>query len=61
MNDFGGYKALRTQARNEQQEWREQPLVDCPVCGTVLDVRADGLKNCPLGHYRTRSSNKGGV
>lgn len=56
--DFGGYKALMTQASTERKEWSDQPLIDCPVCGEVLDVRPNGLKNCPLGHYRTRAATK---
>ena len=57
--DFGGYKALAQQAAKERKEWSQEPLIDCPVCGEVLDVRANGLKNCPLGHYRTRAATKG--
>lgn len=44
--------------RKEQIALRNQPLIDCPECGTTLEVR-NGLKNCPLGHFRTRAATKG--
>lgn len=60
MSDYGGYRALRDQARAEAVAERSEPLVDCPVCGTPLERRArDGMANCPLGHFRTRATTKG--
>lgn len=26
--------------------------VDCPVCGSVLQINADGRRNCPMGDFR---------
>lgn len=26
--------------------------VDCPVCGTVLEIDARGRRNCPMGDFR---------
>lgn len=42
-----------------QTALRAEPLIDCPECGTLLQVRADGLKDCPLGHFTTRRTVKG--
>lgn len=25
----------------------------CPKCGTPLDVNSNGVRNCPMGHYRS--------
>jgi C4-type Zn-finger protein len=45
--------AIYQEARQAAEDERSVPLVDCPVCGEVLDVR-DEIYNCPLGHFRTR-------
>ena len=46
-------QSIRQEQRQTAQDERTAPLVDCPNCGTPLDVR-DGLYNCPMGDFRTR-------
>jgi len=36
---------------------REKPIVECPICGTTLDVRGD-VRNCPLGHWTQRGARR---
>ena len=45
--------AIREEQRQVAADEKLAPLVDCPVCGEILDVR-DGTYNCPLGHFRSR-------
>lgn len=59
MSDYGGFKALKEAARQDAESDKNAPLIDCPVCGTVLDVNSAGVRNCPLGHYRTTATTKG--
>lgn len=35
------------------EEAARKPLVDCPICGNVLQVNSRGEKNCDVGHFRT--------
>lgn len=55
---------ITKEAREMRREDDERELVDCPVCGEVLDENKDGWKNCPLGHFRaapgTRAREVGG-
>jgi len=37
----------RRVVREEQRE----PPVACPFDGTPLEIRADGVRNCPMGNY----------
>lgn len=51
--------AIREEQRQLAEADRNAPLVECPICGERLDVR-DGIKNCPLGHWRsTRTTREG--
>lgn len=25
----------------------------CPKCGEILQVNSEGVRNCPMGHYRS--------
>ena len=40
----------------ENRERREraalEPPEECPIDGMALDVRDDGVRNCPMGNYR---------
>lgn len=38
--------------RAEAERAEAQPPEDCPVDGALLDIRADGVRNCPYGNYR---------
>lgn len=50
--DWGGLGSIIEEARQLDEQERQQPLVDCPICGTPLDVNSRGMKNCPMGHFR---------
>lgn len=57
-----GWNSLRgiiEESRADQIEIRNRPLVDCPICGAVLDRNAQGVANCPMGHYRTTARTLG--
>lgn len=45
-------KAILQTNRQETAEERRQPPETCPIDGTVLDVREDGVRNCPMGNFR---------
>ena len=32
----------------------QQPPLACPIDGEILDVKADGTRNCPFGNFRWR-------
>lgn len=57
--DFGGLRAIYDEAQNLDAENAMRPLVACPVCGTPLDRRSDGLANCPMGHFTTYAQTEG--
>lgn len=52
MSDWGGLRGIIDEARELEREEKSRPLVDCPQCGTPLDVNSRGEKNCPMGHGR---------
>lgn len=43
---------IKEEARQMAAEDKAAPLVDCPICGTVLDENSRGVVNCPMGHFR---------
>lgn len=49
---FAELIAIKDEARQMQAEDKAALLVDCPVCGAVLDENSRGEVNCPMGHYR---------
>lgn len=51
-NDYGGLGGIIAEARSLEDTFRQQDRPDCPMCGLLLDVRSDGVVNCPMGHYR---------
>lgn len=51
MSDYGGFGAIIKEAQAIADV--ERPIVACPRCGTRLDVNKNGVKNCPLGHWRS--------
>lgn len=46
--------SIRKEQRQIAEDERTAPLVDCPFCGILLNVR-DGQYDCALGHFRTRN------
>lgn len=48
--DWGGLGAILKEAKALAEN--EPPLIACPKCGTPLQQNADGVKNCPMGHFR---------
>ncbi len=60
MNDFGGLRAIVEEARLLDAENAARPLLDCPFCGTPLEIRPrDGLRHCPMGHFETTATTYG--
>lgn len=58
--DFGGLGAIVEEARALDDDNANRPLVACPFCGTLLDIRErDSLRSCPLGHFETTAETWG--
>ena len=43
--------AIRKQASDDRREAQGRPPISCPIDGHVLDIRSDGVRNCPQGNY----------
>lgn len=52
MGGFEELLAIRRENRRLEEEAARRPPVECPIDGTPLDVRPDGVRNCPMGNYR---------
>ena len=50
--------AITKEAAQLAKAEREAPPVACPIDGTPLVFR-NGVGNCPMGNYRTRSTTRG--
>lgn len=61
MRDWGGLRPILEEAKAIADEQATKPLLDCPICGNVLDRRADGVVNCDVGHFRTLDMANGGT
>lgn len=60
MSDWGGLGRIVEEARELDREVADRPLVDCPLCGTRLDIRErDGLRHCEMGHFETTAATHG--
>ena len=58
--DWGGLRAIVDEARELDATEAARPLVDCPICGTPLDIRPrDGLRHCEMGHFETTAETYG--
>lgn len=57
--DWGGLRGILDEAKDVSRESKQRPLIDCPICGTVLDVNSWGQRNCPMGHYQTSAATWG--
>lgn len=55
-----GWDQLRSIAQENREAARreKEPPTVCPICGDILDVRGDGVKNCVFGHYRWPASGR---
>jgi hypothetical protein len=53
--------AVSDEIRAIREEEARRPLLDCPICGNVLDVNSRGEKNCDVGHFTTRDTANGGA
>lgn len=49
MSDYGGLGAIIREA----QALPVPEVVACPRCGSLLQVNSAGVKNCPMGHWRS--------
>ena len=45
---------IQNQAREDRRLAQTTPPSSCPIDGNKLDVRSDGVRNCPLGNYTWR-------
>lgn len=52
-------QAITEEAKLLRREDKQRELVSCPICGDILEENSDGLKNCPMGHFRTRARTHG--
>ena len=34
-------------------EEQTKEVIACPLCNALLNVNDQGVKDCPMGHYRT--------
>jgi uncharacterized C2H2 Zn-finger protein len=50
--------AITQEAKLMRREDKERELVDCPLCGAILDENKDGVKNCGMGHFRAPAGTK---
>lgn len=49
---------ILTQNREEADLEAREPPDMCPYDGARLDVRADGIRNCPMGNFTWRGGKK---
>ena len=50
-----GWEQLRNTTKENRELAREAsqtPPVACPIDGTVLVIRSDGVRDCPMGNFR---------
>jgi hypothetical protein len=47
-------RAILEENRLDREREEREPPVACPIDGTLLDVRDDGVRNCPMGNYTWR-------
>lgn len=43
--------AIIQQNKQQAQQERQQPPVACPIDGSILDINARGMRNCPMGNF----------
>lgn len=47
--------AIIKDERKRREQDASRPIVDCPICGEILQKNSRGAVNCPLGHFRQSS------
>lgn len=50
-----GWEQLKTILQENRQikaQEQREPPVACPIDGSLLDIRPDGVRNCPAGNFR---------
>ena len=48
---------LETHQNNVREEASSPPTA-CPIDGAALEIRGDGVRNCPMGNYTWGGSTK---
>jgi len=48
---------LETHQNNVREETSSPPTA-CPIDGALLEIRGDGVRNCPMGNYTWGGSTK---
>ena len=43
---------IKKRAEEEARLAKTEPPSSCPIDGEKLDVRQDGVRNCPQGNFR---------
>lgn len=43
---------IQNQSRDDARREAGEPPIACPIDGTILDIRGDGVRNCPMGNFR---------
>jgi hypothetical protein len=59
QRDWGGLRVIIEESKAIAEAEANAPLLDCPICGTPLDVNTRGERNCPMGHFTTNAQTKG--
>ncbi len=55
---FAELIAIKAEARQMAKEDREKPIVECPLCGELLQIRGE-IRDCPWGHFRQNGAQRG--
>ena len=50
--------AIKKEAAEMAKADREKPIVECPICGELLQIKGE-VRNCPWGHFRQIGSARG--
>ena len=45
-------KAILDENRQRRDRLASEPPIACPIDGSILVVRGDGVRNCPMGNFR---------
>ena len=56
---FNELLAISQEAKQMRADDQAKPIVECPICGQLLDVNSRGVRNCPFGHFSQRGARRG--
>tara|TARA_Y100000310_G_scaffold295789_1_gene327476 strand:+ start:1056 stop:1217 length:162 start_codon:yes stop_codon:yes gene_type:complete len=45
-------QAIIDESALDKLQEEQEGLVACPIDGEPLDIRADGVRSCPMGNFR---------